>query len=174
MASMAANFTLGKKGYETVRQEAESLLAVSENCRQTFTRLAVEDMDAYGRFSEAYSLPGKTPEQKEARKKKISEAAQGAAEIPLMVMETNLRLMRILRKLADIGNRNLISDVGVAAYLADASLKSAKLNVEINLGCIDDESYAERTRRRMEDCLSEASGSFLDVTEKVGALLAEQ
>jgi formiminotetrahydrofolate cyclodeaminase len=58
-------------------------------------------------------------------------------------------VLDLAERLAPLGNRNAISDVGVAALLATTALRGAALNVEINLPSLTsdealrDESAAE-------------------------------
>jgi len=47
--------------------------------------------------------------------------------------------------------------VGVGVLLAEAALKSAVLNVKINLSFIKDEEYKNRRSKALEDILSQAS-----------------
>ncbi len=172
MASMVANFTVGKKGYEDVQEEIKSILAESETCRRKLAGLAAEDIRAYEKVSEAFSLPRETREQKELRKQKMDSATREAVLVPLQTIEYSHRLMRTLSRLADTGNKNLISDVGVAAFLSGAAVASARLNVEINLACLDDAKFIEEKRGLVESSLSENGRIMEEVTAKVnGAIL---
>ena len=49
--------------------------------------------------------------------------------------------MKVLPPLITDGNKNAISDVGVASLLASAACKGALFNVEINLNSIPEEMY---------------------------------
>ena len=42
------------------------------------------------------------------------------------------------------GNKTAISDVGVAAYLAESSLRAAMLSIDINQKLIKDQSFLEK------------------------------
>ncbi|TML26259.1 MAG: formiminotransferase-cyclodeaminase, partial [Actinobacteria bacterium] len=46
-------------------------------------------------------------------------------------------------------NRNVLSDVGVAAALAGAALESAAINVEVNLGALKDEGVRDGLRKEL-------------------------
>jgi formiminotetrahydrofolate cyclodeaminase len=51
------------------------------------------------------------------------------------------------------GNPNALSDVGVAAFLADTAVKGGLLNIGINLGPVRDKSFGKKMRslaRRLE------------------------
>ncbi len=173
MASMVANFTIGKKGYENVQEEVKTILAESENCRRKLAELAVEDINGYKKVSEAYALPKETQQQKELRRQRITASTREAVIVPLLTVKYSHRLMRILKQLADIGNRNLITDVGVAAHLLSASVKSAQLNVEINLACLDDIEFVEEKRGIVASSVSETEGIMAEVITKVDNALGK-
>ncbi|MBM3136105.1 MAG: cyclodeaminase/cyclohydrolase family protein, partial [Chloroflexi bacterium] len=50
-------------------------------------------------------------------------------------------------------NVNAVSDVGVAALMAEAGLRAAALNVLINLGLVKDEKFVRQTRRQLDALL---------------------
>ena len=67
------------------------------------------------------------------RSKAIAAASAGAAEAPLMVMEDSLAALRLAAGLMGRSNRNLESDLFVAAHCLYAGMRSAKINVDVNL-----------------------------------------
>jgi len=73
------------------------------------------------------------------------------------------------------GNQNLISDVGVAVLLAESAMRSAILNVEINLSYIKDEKLCQETREKLRPLIAEAvelrSKVYEKVNEAIGAEL---
>jgi formiminotetrahydrofolate cyclodeaminase len=52
---------------------------------------------------------------------------------------------------AELGNKNALSDAGVAALMLQASIESAILNVKINLSSIKDETYKEEITSKCEE-----------------------
>ncbi len=56
---------------------------------------------------------------------------------------------------------NAVSDAGVAALMAEAGLRSAALNILINLGAIKDEDFVKRERARL-DALLEGKSALKD------------
>jgi formiminotetrahydrofolate cyclodeaminase len=57
----------------------------------------------------------------------------GAARVPLRTAIVAAEVLELAERMAPIGNRNAVSDAGVAALLAAAALRGALLNVRINL-----------------------------------------
>ena len=106
-----------------------------------------EDTKAYASVSAAYAMPKETAEQAAARSAAIQKALVVAMDAPLRVVRTCREALTPVARLAEIANPNLISDVGVAAILAEAALRAAKLNVEINLQSLEDKALASATRR---------------------------
>jgi glutamate formiminotransferase/formiminotetrahydrofolate cyclodeaminase len=81
-------------------------------------------------------LPKETKEQMEDRNKKIQTALIEAANVPLEIARRSRDVLFICKEISEKGNKNVISDAGVGAILADATLESAILNVKINLTMI--------------------------------------
>ncbi len=167
MASMSANFTIGKRGYENVSGEAEEILSASASAMKKLSSLAEEDIDSYEKVSAAYRLPAGTDELKKEKNVKIRESLLLAMRPPLETAEECLKVMKLLVRLVEIGNKNLISDVGVAAYLLSAAIESAALNVEINLKALADEDLAAEKRASLGGWLQESRTILARVAPRV-------
>jgi len=88
-----------------------------------------------------FRLPKKTTEDKAKRQAAIQEATRNAANVPLQVMKTCVKVLELTEVVSKYGNINSISDAGVAALSADTAIKGAGLNVLINLSGIDDQEF---------------------------------
>lgn len=141
LASMVGNLTAGKSRYADVQDEIENLLAQTEALRARLTDLIEEDIAAYYKLSSAYKMPRDTDEQKATRSAAIQSALREATQPPMAIAEACVEVLRLSKPLAEIGNVNAVSDAGVAALLAEAALRSAALNILINLGSIKDEEF---------------------------------
>ena len=150
MACMAANFTVGKKKYKDVEPEVKTLLGKCAAARDDLANLMDLDTQAYGAVSQAYGMPKDTPEQKKARAAAIQQGLKAAMSVPLQAVRVCRDALEDVRRLVDIANPNLITDVGVAAILAEAALRAAKLNVEINLKFLKDEELVSKTREEID------------------------
>ncbi len=161
LVSMVGNLTLGKKDYVGVQDQVNDLLAQSERLRGRLASLIEEDYAAYMRLSAAMKLPRATDEEKAARAEAVQAALKGATDTPQQIAETCAAAMKLCRPMAEIGNKNAVSDAGVAVLMAEAGLRSAALNVLINLGTIKDADFVARERARL-DKLLEGSAALRD------------
>jgi len=150
LLSMVSNFTLGKEKYRENQEEIEKILKRSEQLRKKLTELVDEDVRLYGEVSHAYKLPGSTGKEKGMRSKTIERAYKHALTVPLEVAGCCRQGLDLARRLVDIGNMRLVSDVGVAAGLLEAALKGAELNVKINLKQIKDTKFVEEKKKAIE------------------------
>jgi len=150
MAQMTANFTVGRDKFRDVEKQVKELLGTLGEVRAGLLELMEKDMQVYGQVSSAYSLPRESAEEKAKRTEAVQQALAGALAVPLEVMQTTARALEATRRLADIGNPNLISDVGVAAELLFGALKGARLNVDVNLAYLSNEELLKRSRNEAE------------------------
>ncbi len=152
LASMVGNLTVGKSKYADVQEEVKNLLAQTEALRARLTDLIEEDIAVYYKLSAAYKMPRDTDEQKAARTEAIQAALHDATQPPIAIAEACVEVLHLSKSMAEIGNVNAVSDAGVAALLAEAALRSAALNILINLGAIKDEEFVNwgsRTLNRL-------------------------
>jgi len=167
MACMAASFTVGKKKFRDVEPEARSILEQCEAGYQRLLELMDLDVEAYSTVSKAYGLPKETAEEKKARRAGIQDALKVALAEPLAAVRQCHKLIRLLDRLVEIANPNLISDVGVAAILLEAALRGAKINVEVNLAYLKDEAFVAQTREEIDNAAFQAAELSASVLERV-------
>jgi formiminotetrahydrofolate cyclodeaminase len=154
LASMVANFTVGKKGYEDVDAGMRSLLERSEDLRRRLADTIEADVEAFGQVMAAYRLPRGTDAEKSARAEAVQAALKQAADVPLACAELCREVLDLCLPVAQGGNSMVISDAGVAVLAAEAALRSAALNVWVNLASIRDADYVTDRRNRLESLLS--------------------
>jgi formiminotetrahydrofolate cyclodeaminase len=150
---MVCNLTLGKKGYEDVQEDIEELLAQSEALRKELTDLLEADVAAYTGYSVAAKMPRGTDEEKAERAKAMQAALKVATDVPLRIAEAAVKVMDLCMPAAEKGNKWAVSDAGVAVLMAEAALRSAALNVLINLGTLKDEEFVADRRAKLESLL---------------------
>ena len=149
LAEMVANLTFGKKGYESVQTEMEELQAKAEAIRKRMLELSQADADVFNIFMNALGLPKNTDEEKAARTAAIQQAYKDAAMVPFEIGELANQIFDLAELASRKGNQNLITDGIIAAINARAAVKSAFLNVRINLSGIKDESFVAGLTSKM-------------------------
>ena len=149
LAEMVANLTFGKKGYEAVQTEMEVLQAKAEEIRNRMLELSQADADVFNIFMNALGLPKNTDEEKAARTAAIQQAYKDAAMVPFEIGELANQIFDLAELASRKGNQNLITDGIIAAINARAAVKSAFLNVRINLSGIKDESFVAELISKM-------------------------
>ncbi|HEY95563.1 MAG TPA: cyclodeaminase/cyclohydrolase family protein [Dehalococcoidia bacterium] len=155
LISMVSNLTVGKEKYASVQEDISSLLDKSERLRISLIGLLEQDVEAYTRLSQTMKMPRNTEEQKNVRAVAMQKALKDAADVPMRIAETCVAVMDLCHPAAEKGNINAVSDVGVGIVMAEAGLRSAALNVLINLGMIKDEKYVSESRDKLDKLLSD-------------------
>ena len=155
LISMVCNLTLGKPKYAAVQDDIAEIIKKSESLRQELTDLLEADVKAYTELSQIMKMPRETEEQKTARVKLMDKALKAAADVPMRVAEACVAVMALCPPATEKGNTNAVSDVGVGILMAEAGLRSAALNVLINLGLIKDERYVSESRKKLDALLQD-------------------
>jgi methenyltetrahydrofolate cyclohydrolase len=153
LISMVANLTLGKKNYAAVQGQMRGTRDQSERQRKKLMALMAEDEAAFTRVTDAMKMPHDTAELAAAREAAMQEALKAATNVPMEIAQACGAVLKMGLPMAEIANRQLISDDGVAALLAEAGMKSAALNVMINLKHIKDADFVAKTQARLDGLL---------------------
>ena len=153
LISMVANFTIGKKGYEDVQDEFNRILTQSEDLRAKLTDAIKDDVDVFNRVMAAYGMPKESEGEKKLRTEGIQSALKEATDVPLTCAKLCRQVIDLSQLAAEKGNTNVISDAGVALLAGYAGLRSAALNVYINIGGIKDKEFADGRRQQLEALL---------------------
>ena len=171
LVSMVANLTVGKQKYQDVEEEMQGFLERSEDMRSRLTGMIQADIDVFDKVMAAYGMARETDAQKEARSGAIQAALKEATDVPLACAQLCADVIELCRPVAEKGNLNVISDAGVAVLAAHAALRSAALNVYINIGGIRDHEFVQDRRDKLEFVLSGAGVATETVYELVKSKL---
>ena len=139
LLAMVANYTTGSRYAEHEEQMRGFVDELAVLGDEALAAMAADEV-AFGAVGTAYAMARQSDEDKAARSSAIQAALIGAAEPPRAVARMCSRLAEIAAVLAEKGNRNVLSDVGVGAACARAALDGALLNVAINASQILDEA----------------------------------
>ena len=167
LTTMVGNLSSHKRGWDKRWEEFSMLAEKGQNYIIKLNELVDKDTDAFNQILNSFRLSEKTEKEKKIKKESIQKATLNAIEIPLKIMRLSLELMDLIKTLAQKGNPNSVSDVGVAALCARSAVLGAHLNVIINAKDYSDkksrnELLEEAERIKMKAIKQEKS--ILDIT----------
>jgi formiminotetrahydrofolate cyclodeaminase len=170
LVSMVCNVTIGKKGYEAADAEMKSVRTESESVRRRLTAMVAADVAAFDGLMAAYRLPKQSEEDKSRRAEAIELNLRAATESPLDCARACAEVIALARRAAVCGYMGVISDAGVAVLAAHAALRSAALNVYINVPSLKDRTFASLATAEIEKLLDHSAAE----TEAVFALVRDK
>jgi len=172
LVSMVCNLTIGRTQYRDFEEELKSVLTKAEGLRRDLIKMIEEDMQAFDGVMRAYRMPRLTKDETATRAQVIQTALKTATLVPMRCCRACGEVIILGRVVGDKGNRNVVSDAGVATVAAYAALRSAALNVFTNAKVITDRIFAEKQLVELEQLLSEAAtateASYELVKKKLG------
>jgi len=172
LSAMVANLTVGKKGYEAVRGDMIAAAVRAQSLKDRLLEAVDRDTQAFNKVMEAFRLPKTTPEQAEEKDRAVEGANKAATLVPLEVLEMAVEAAGLALAAAAKGNRNSLSDAGVAGLTAQAAGDGAYDNILINLGGIEDAKFGGQVRRRAAAAKKALDKDAKTVREMVAKALA--
>ncbi|MGQ9508651.1 MAG: cyclodeaminase/cyclohydrolase family protein [Thermodesulfobacteriota bacterium] len=131
-------------------KEMKDLMKKAILIQKRLYRAIEEDARSFEDVLKAFRLPRQTDRERFRRTMEIQKAYRKATLTPQLVCEKSLQLLEYSKHLIRKGNPNAMSDAGVAAFLADASLAGGLLNIGVNLAQITDQSFVKKMRLLMK------------------------
>ncbi|MBM4053117.1 MAG: cyclodeaminase/cyclohydrolase family protein [Planctomycetes bacterium] len=163
MALMSINFTAGKEGFGENTARLKELLNECKKSKEVLASLIQEDVNVFNEVDKALRMPNFSDSEKKLRSESIRRATIFAMIVPLKTAMASLYVLRLTHELADIANPSLISEVCVAAILADAAFKSGKVNVDINLSHIKNREIVQKVQNEMHRADKKAKEYYDDI-----------
>jgi len=167
LAEMVARLTAGKKNYEEYNDEMSNIIKKASNLKNIFTERIQKDIDAFNEVMTAFKMPKNTDDEKAIRKEMIKKATIGAIDSPMEIVNHSLEMVDILKILSEHGNKNAISDVGVASENMQAAFKSAVYNVYINFTPSLGEEFIKNKKKEIDNINKEIKLSVNIITKNV-------
>ena len=143
LGTMVANLSAIKKGWEDRVGEFSPWAEHGQLLKDKLVALVDEDTRAFDAIMSAFGLPKDTAEQVVIRKQAIQDASKYATEVPYRTMQTAYECLPLLKQMAEHGNPNSLSDVGVGALCIKTAVRGAWLNVLINAQGLADKPWAD-------------------------------
>ncbi|MGZ8563681.1 MAG: cyclodeaminase/cyclohydrolase family protein [Candidatus Limnocylindria bacterium] len=155
LVQMVVGLTAGRADAAGLEDDLRELGLAAAGFQSELLQLVEIDAAAYGSVIAARRLPRDTDRERELRRVQIDDAVREATRSPLTIADRADAVLKLAERLAPIGGRNAISDVGVAGLLAASALRGAALNVRINLPSLsEDEPLRRDAGERVDELLS--------------------
>ena len=154
LSVMVCDLTLTSEKYKDGWSISKSVKEIATPLLILGLDLSLRDSEAFDEVVDSFRLPKDTEEEKLDRRLAIRKATLGAAEVPYQTALSALDLLKLLPELAEKGNSNAVSDIGVAGLLASTALKGAVFNVQINLQSLPDD-YGVGMRKNLPSLIEE-------------------
>ena len=139
LLQMVIELTRGRPAAEEHEATLAEMRGAIAGLQSELLRLLEADAAAYGAVVTARRMAKGSELERHARQTQIDGALREATRMPLTTAQRASTLIDQAIRLLPIANRNAVSDVGVAGELAAACLRSALMNVEINLPFVNND-----------------------------------
>ena len=144
LANMVASMSRGKKAYAQYEKELSAAIARLSTYREDLKAAIDADAESFNTVMKAYKQAKESADADGI----IDSALRQATSVPLAVAEKSREVARITEGLKPITNPNMKSDLITAIALAEAAIKGALANVEINLESIKDRDFVGEIRKK--------------------------
>ncbi|HET6840868.1 MAG TPA: glutamate formimidoyltransferase [Candidatus Angelobacter sp.] len=146
LGGMVAGLSRGKKAYAQYEEQLSKSLARLAQLREELKAGIDADAESYNQVMAAYKQ-AKASSNGDAL---IETALKGATMVPLETAQKARDVADIVESLRPISNPNMASDLISAAALAQAAIRGALSNVDINLAEIKDAGFIAEIRSKTE------------------------
>ena len=167
---MVVELTVGRPAAADDEATLAEIGGAAAGWQSELLRLAELDAAAYAGVIRARRLPRATELEAQTRSVQVAAAVREATRVPLEITRRAGEVLAVAERLASLGNRNAISDVGVAALLSAAAMRGGALNVDINLGSLPDDdpliAEASADLDRLLDGLDEREREIRELVEE--------
>lgn len=140
LVSMVARICAASPKYATKHALASQLAGQADWLRTDFLQRKIRDEDAFHAVVNA-----------RGDKDAVQRALAGAAAVPLEGALAALDVLRLAHDALELGNANLVSDLGCAAEFGHAALLACVYNVRINHKFMKDESLVASQQKVLRD-----------------------
>jgi len=166
LSSMVAALSHEKKELLDLKPEMDEIGIEAQNLKDRLSFLVDEDTNAFNKVMDSNRLSATNDEEQSAKNQAIEIANKYAIEIPMETAKKCFRVIELADTLVEKGNPNSVSDAGVAAEVALAGVSGACMNVLINLTSVEDDSYCDDMKNKVEGIMEKAESLQKVVFEK--------
>jgi len=161
LAQMVLNYSIGKKSLAAHEGRLRGAMLQLTRASELFMALAAEDAEAYGQVNALSRLP----EGDSRRQRELPDAVAASVQVPMTTIAACVDILRLFEELASITNKQLRSDLAIAAVLTDAAARSSRWNVLVNMSGLTDANKRMEVGRQLTELLTE-SKRLMDRVER--------
>ena len=167
LGCMVLAYTLGKPKFAA--HESENTKALEFFQRAQITALALADADAvaYGNLSALWKLPP-TDARRVAQE---PDAVRAATAAPMSILMLAHDILETLQKLPKTCNPNLLSDLAIAATLADTAAGAAAWNVRVNVPQLRDAAERATTENKLAHALAQVRSASDSIARDITTVM---
>jgi formiminotetrahydrofolate cyclodeaminase len=162
LVNMVLNYTIGKKGYEKFEEEIKRIKERNDEILNKCMDFIEEDSRIYEKIDRAMK-----------EKKDTEEYLKISANLHLKICEFMLEIINFCYILIEKGNKNLISDTGIAGIFAEGAFSGGEMNIMINLKFIKDEKFKIETKEKLCKMEKEMKEKRENLIKKVMEIIEE-
>ena len=163
LATMALRYTAGKIAFAAYEPELQAALGQLHIARQLLEELIAEDVAAY----ESLSPMLKLPQAERLAHPDYAAIVVASIRAPETAGAIAHSILELCRQMVDKTNKLLLSDLGIAAAYAHATVHAAELNVRINLPLLPSQDEAAAAKQRLYAMSLKADGTYEEVRNQL-------
>ena len=148
---MVAQKTVLNKKYADLAEHFQQLRKESLLLCEDLLDAIQRDNSSFKHVKLALAMPQGTEEDRAQRTAAMQEGFKIAAEAPMQVAETCVKLLPLCRETIARGNVNAASDALVGALMLRSAILGAVYNVRINVQSIHDQAFCESMLKRADE-----------------------
>lgn len=171
LARMVGHMSVDKKKFlaldPAIQLEFKDVVLSLETIKDALVQSIDLDTDAFNLIMEAYKMPKESENDQLLRNKKIQEGTLEAIMVPLKVATLSLSALHQLDYILKYGNKQTVSDMGVAVLALSSGGFGALMNVMINLPGLKDEIARHQYQLQVESMMEQLAFSRDQLLENV-------
>ena len=171
MSSMVANLTQGEK-FAEVTDEMEALASRMQSAIGRFEQLLLADATSFDGYMAALRMPKQSDEEKARRREALQSATVAATEVPLTLADECYSALEDAHRASPGANKNVLSDLGIAAMLLEAAGQCALITADINIPSIKDATIREGFQNRRDSLAAKLTEVRNDTVAQVRRRMA--
>ncbi len=156
LLNMVLNYTIGKKGYEKYQEEIKKIKKRNEEILNECMNFIEEDSRIYQKIDNAIK-----------EKLNAEKFLKDSVNLHLKICEYMVEIVNFCDILTEKGNKNLISDTGIACIFAKSAFSGGKMNIMINFKFLKDEKFKMEIKEKIEKIEKEIGEKSQIVYQKV-------